>query len=75
MQTPIPTSSSPAPLSTVLADPSVSPGRVYIGTGNTQFSERPSETNFPKSKVGTLYSFGLPGEDEISKMGAGNEHT
>ncbi len=40
---------------------------------NTQFSERPSEAYFPKSTVGTLYSFGLPGEDEISKLGAGHE--
>ena len=60
-------------LGPVLAGPSVSRGRVYIGTGNTQFAERPSEAYFPKSTVGTLYSFGLPGADEISKLGAGDE--
>ncbi len=60
-------------LGPVLAGPSVSRGRVYIGTGNTQFSEHPSEAYFPKSTTGILYSFGLPGEDEISRLGAGNE--
>lgn len=60
-------------LGPVLAGPSVSRGRVYIGTGNTQFVENRSEAYFPKSTTGVLYSFGLPGEDEVSKMGEGNE--
>ncbi len=60
-------------LGPVLAGPSVSRGRVYIGTGNTQFVENDSEAYFPKSTKGTLYSFGLPGQDEIDRLGQGNE--
>ena len=60
-------------LGPVLAGPSVSRGRVYIGTGNTQFVESKSEAYFPKSTTGILYSFGLPGDDEITKMGVGDE--
>lgn len=60
-------------LGPVLAGPSVSRGRVYIGTGNTQFIQHESEAYFPKSTTGTLFSFGLPGEDEVSKLGDGNE--
>ena len=33
----------------------------------------PAEAYFPKRPTGFLYSFGLPGEDEISRMGAGDE--
>ena len=57
----------------VFAGPSVSRGRVYIGTGNTLFSPSPREDFFPKRYDGTLYSFGLPGEDEIDRLGEGNE--
>ncbi len=60
-------------LGPVLAGPSVSRGRVYVGTGNTQFVEADVEAYFPKSTTGILYSFGLPGQDEIDKMGAGDE--
>jgi outer membrane protein assembly factor BamB len=60
-------------LGPVLAGPSVSRGRVYIGTGNTQFVERRSEAYFPKSTKGTLYCFGVAGEDEIDRMGHGDE--
>ena len=60
-------------LGPVLAGPSVSRGRVYIGTGNTHFRNGPEEAYFPKRPTGILYSFGLPGEDQISQMGAGNE--
>ncbi len=60
-------------LGPVLAGPSVSRGRVYVGTGNTQFLENESEAYFPKSTEGTLYCFGLPGEDEIDQLGGGNE--
>jgi len=57
----------------VWSGPSVSRGRVYVGTGNTLFSPGDYETFFPKSYSGVLYSFGLPGEDEVSRMGAGKE--
>ena len=48
----------------VWSGPSVSRGRVYIGTGSTLF--------FRKSATGTLYSFGLSGDDEVSRVNAGN---
>jgi len=60
-------------LGPVLGGPSVSRGRVYIGTGNTQFVENRSEAYFPKSTTGVLYSFGLPVEDEVDRMGKGDE--
>jgi polyvinyl alcohol dehydrogenase (cytochrome) len=60
-------------LGPVWSGPSVSRGRVYIGTGNTQFSPADYETFLPKKYTGVLYSFGLPGEDEVSRLGAGNE--
>ena len=52
----------------VWSGPSVSRGRVYIGTGNTLFSPSPYEAFFPKRFNGELYSFGLPGEDEVDRM-------
>ncbi len=60
-------------LGPVWAGPSVSRGRVYIGTGNTLFSPADFESFFPKKSTGVLYSFGAPGADEVSKMGGGNE--
>ncbi len=57
----------------VWSGPSVSRGRVYIGTGNTLFSPADREAFFPKKYTGVLYSFGLPGEDEVSRLGAGTE--
>lgn len=58
----------------VWCGPSVSRGRVYVGTGNILFSPgNPQEAYFPKSLSGTLYSFGLPGDDEVSRMKSGNE--
>jgi outer membrane protein assembly factor BamB/dienelactone hydrolase len=57
----------------VWSGPSVSRGRVYVGTGNTLFNPGNYETFFPKKYSGVLYSFGLPGEDEVSRMGAGKE--
>src|SRR5439155_381035 len=33
----------------------------------------PREAYFPKSSIGAVYSFGLPGEDEVSWMKSGNE--
>jgi outer membrane protein assembly factor BamB len=60
-------------LGPVWSGPSVSRGRVYAGTGNTLFSPADYEAFFPKKYTGVLYSFGLPGEDEVSRLGAGKE--
>ena len=60
-------------LGPVWAGPSVSRGRVYIGTGNTLFSPAEFEGFFPKKSTGVLYSFGAPGDDEVSRMGTGTE--
>jgi polyvinyl alcohol dehydrogenase (cytochrome) len=60
-------------LGPVWSGPSVSHGRVYTGTGNTLFVPMDFEAYFPKKLTGVLYSFGLPGEDEVSRMGSGNE--
>jgi outer membrane protein assembly factor BamB len=57
----------------VWSGPSVSRGRVYVGTGNTLFSPMDYEAFFPKKYSGELYCFGLLGEDEVSRMGAGKE--
>jgi glucose dehydrogenase len=58
----------------VWCGPSVSRGRVYVGTGNLLFNPTtPQENYFPKSPFGALYSFGLPGEDEVERMKSGNE--
>ncbi|MCA9074536.1 MAG: PQQ-binding-like beta-propeller repeat protein [Planctomycetaceae bacterium] len=47
-------------LGPVWSGPSVSRGRVYVGTGNTLFSESPHESFFPKKNTGELHVFGLP---------------
>ncbi len=60
-------------LGPVFSGPSISRGRVYVGTGNTLFSPTPAEDFFPKRYTGTLHSFGLPKEDEVDGMGAGDE--
>jgi glucose dehydrogenase len=61
-------------LGPVWCGPSVSRGRVYVGSGNILFAPLdPREAYFPKGFVGTLYSFGLPGNDEVSKLGKGDE--
>lgn len=61
-------------LGPVWCGPTVSRGRVYVGTGNLLFSPgNPQEAYFPKSSTGTVRSFGLPGEDEISRMQSGDE--
>jgi polyvinyl alcohol dehydrogenase (cytochrome) len=54
-------------LDTLWTGPSVSRGRVYVGTGSILFLGR--------KYTGTLHSFGLPGEDEVSRLGAGDETT
>jgi polyvinyl alcohol dehydrogenase (cytochrome) len=62
------------PLGAVWCGPSVSRGRVYVGTGNIFFAPFDStEAFFPKSLTGAVYSFGLPGKDEVDRMGSGNE--
>jgi polyvinyl alcohol dehydrogenase (cytochrome) len=58
-------------LGPVWSGPSVSRGRVYVGTGNTLFSGLDLEAFFPKKCNGVLYSFGLPGADEVSRLGGG----
>jgi polyvinyl alcohol dehydrogenase (cytochrome) len=57
------------PMGPVFCGPSVSRGRVFVGSGNTLWSASPSEDFFPKRFTGTLYSFGLPGTDEIDRIG------
>jgi polyvinyl alcohol dehydrogenase (cytochrome) len=59
-------------LGPVWSGPSVSRGRIYAGSGNTLFSPY-FEEYFPKKYTGVLYCFGLPGDDEVSRMGAGAE--
>jgi glucose dehydrogenase len=62
------------PLGPVWCGPSVSRGRVYVGTGNLLFSPLDSrEAYFPKSLTGAVYCFGLPGEDAVSALGKGDE--
>jgi glucose dehydrogenase len=61
-------------LGPVWSGPIVSRGRVYVGTGNMLFAPgNPQEAYFPKSPTGTVRSFGLPGDDEVSRMKAGND--
>jgi glucose dehydrogenase len=61
-------------LGPVWCGPTVSRGRVYVGTGNLLFAPgNPREAYFPKSETGAVYSFGLPVEDEVSRMGSGKE--
>jgi outer membrane protein assembly factor BamB len=59
-------------LGPVWSGPSVSRGRVYVGTGNTLFNPY-FEGYFPKKYTGVLYSYGLPGNDEVGRLGAGKE--
>jgi len=44
----------------VWSGPSVSRGRVYVGTGNTLFNPFDFEAFFPKKYTGVVYCFGLP---------------
>jgi polyvinyl alcohol dehydrogenase (cytochrome) len=60
-------------LGPVFSGPSVSRGRVYVGTGNTLFTPLDFESYFPKKYTGVLHSFGLPGEDEVARLGGGSE--
>jgi glucose dehydrogenase len=56
----------------VWSGPAVSRGRVYVGTGNIVLPD-PGFRLGPTQSTGVLMSFGLPGEDEVSRMGGGNE--
>jgi glucose dehydrogenase len=61
-------------LGPVWCGPSVSRGRVYVGSGNILFAPfNAREAYFPKRITGTLYSFGLPGKDEVDALGKGDE--
>jgi outer membrane protein assembly factor BamB len=60
-------------LGPVWAGPSVSRGRVYVGSGNTLFSTEDYEAYFPKQSTGVLRSFGLPGDDEVDRMVKGTQ--
>lgn len=57
-------------LGPVFAGPSLSRGRVYVGSGNTLWSPSPFESFFPKRYTGVIRCFGLPGKDEIDKLGS-----
>jgi polyvinyl alcohol dehydrogenase (cytochrome) len=55
----------------VWSGPSVSRGRVYVGTGNIVL---PDATFFgPIQSTGTVLSYGLPGDDEVSRKVGGKE--
>jgi outer membrane protein assembly factor BamB/dienelactone hydrolase len=58
-------------LGPVWSGPSVSRGRVYVGTGNTFFGDRNVMSFFPKKYTGVLYCYGLPGEDEVDRLASG----
>jgi polyvinyl alcohol dehydrogenase (cytochrome) len=61
-------------LGPVWSGPVVSRGRVYVGTGNLLFSPgNPAEAYFPKTASGAVYSFGLPGQDEVDRMKGGSD--
>jgi outer membrane protein assembly factor BamB len=61
-------------LGPVWCGPSVSRGRVYVGAGNILFAPfEAREAYFPKQLYGRVYSFGLPGTDEVDRMGSGDE--
>ncbi len=61
------------PLGPVWSGPSISRGRLYVGTGNTLFNPDDIETYFPKRFDGTLFCFGLPDNDEVDRLGGGDE--
>jgi outer membrane protein assembly factor BamB len=57
----------------VWSGPAVSRGRVYVGTGNVLFSSPGEFSLFPHQPNGSVISFGLPGDDEISRLGGGKD--
>jgi polyvinyl alcohol dehydrogenase (cytochrome) len=58
-------------LSPVWSGPAVSRGRVYVGTGNIVLPD--VVLIGPTQSTGVLYCFGLPGEDEVTRLGEGEE--
>ena len=56
-------------LGPVFAGPSLSRGRVYVGGGNTLWTPADYECFFPKQYTGGVRCFGLPGEDEVDRIG------
>ena len=56
----------------VWSGPAVSRGRVYVGTGNIVLPD-PGFRLGPTQATGARFCIGLPGEDEISRMGGGSE--
>jgi polyvinyl alcohol dehydrogenase (cytochrome) len=60
-------------LGPVWSGPAVSRGRVYVGTGNILFSSPSPLSLIPHEPNGAVVSFGLPGEDEVSRMGTRKE--
>jgi outer membrane protein assembly factor BamB len=57
-------------LGPVFCGPSLSRGRVYVGSGNTLWGPREVENFFPKKFTGSVQCYGLLGEDEIDRLGA-----
>lgn len=55
----------------VWSGPAVSRGRVYVGTGNIVFPD--AAIIGPTQSTGRLFSFGLPGADEVSRLGGRKE--
>ncbi|WDI39908.1 outer membrane protein assembly factor BamB family protein [Bremerella sp. P1] len=63
-------------LGPVWCGPAISRGRVYVGSGNNLFRPWNAEKAkrslggfaFPLTDHGTVYSFGLPGVDEVSRL-------
>ena len=60
----------------VWCGPSISRGRVYVGSGNNLFrpwnaekaSESPGGFSLPLTEEGAVYSFGAMGDDEVSRL-------
>jgi len=57
------------PLGPVWCGPSVSNGRVYVGSGNTLFNNYDEEAYFPKRFTGTVFCLGLPSSGAPSGTG------
>ena len=60
-------------LGPVWSGPAVSRGRVYVGTGNILFSSPGNMSLFPHQPNGAVISLGLPGDDEVSRLGGEKE--
>jgi outer membrane protein assembly factor BamB len=56
-------------LGPVWSGPSVSRGRVYVGTGNTLFNPGDFEAFFPKNSHGVLHCFGLTADEGAEPSG------